>query len=122
MSPFRQYDIRGIVDRDLDNPLVDRDDATKVRTEDGVLREIGKGIGRYDAFETGCFLCSPALFPALERAAADRDDALRIIQVNFVGVVNGIYAALPLLRRTPNSLCFTTSSASAITATVHAEV
>jgi NAD(P)-dependent dehydrogenase (short-subunit alcohol dehydrogenase family) len=37
-------------------------------------------------------------------------DTLRLIQVNFVGVVNGIYAALPLLKATPNSLCFTTSS------------
>ncbi len=37
----------------------------------------------------------------------------REIDVNFVGVVNGIYAALPLLRRTPNSLCFTTSSSAA---------
>jgi len=66
--------VRLAVDRNLHNPLVDRDDATKVRTEDGVLREIGKEIGRYDAFDTGCFLCSPALFPALERAAAERGD------------------------------------------------
>ncbi len=41
------------------------------------------------------------------------DDAMRLIQINFIGVVNGIYAALPLLRNTPNSLCFTTSSSSA---------
>ena len=37
----------------------------------------------------------------------------RLIDINFVGVVNGIYAALPLLKQTPNSLCFTTSSSSA---------
>ena len=66
--------VRLAIDCDLDNPLVDRDDVTKVRTQDGVLREIGKGIERYDAFDTGCFLCSPALFPALERAAAERGD------------------------------------------------
>lgn len=41
------------------------------------------------------------------------DDALRVVQVNFVGVLNGIYSALPLLKATPNSLCFTTSSSSA---------
>lgn len=40
-------------------------------------------------------------------------DTRRLIDVNFIGVVNGIYAALPLLRATPNSLCFTTSSSSA---------
>jgi NAD(P)-dependent dehydrogenase (short-subunit alcohol dehydrogenase family) len=38
---------------------------------------------------------------------------LRVVQVNLVGVLNGIHAALPLLRSTPNSLCFTTSSSSA---------
>jgi NAD(P)-dependent dehydrogenase (short-subunit alcohol dehydrogenase family) len=42
------------------------------------------------------------------------DVALRIIQINFIGVVNGVYAALPLLTRTPNSLCFSTSSSAAI--------
>lgn len=35
-----------------------------------------------------------------------------VIDVNFKGVVNGIHYALPLLKSTPNSLCFTTSSAS----------
>jgi len=38
---------------------------------------------------------------------------LRVVQVNLVGVLNGIYAALPLLKNTANSLCFTTSSSSA---------
>jgi NAD(P)-dependent dehydrogenase (short-subunit alcohol dehydrogenase family) len=42
------------------------------------------------------------------------DAAQRVIDVNFTGVVNGVYAALPLLRATPGSLCFSTSSASAI--------
>ena len=39
--------------------------------------------------------------------------AMRVVQVNFVGVLNGIYTALPLLKATKNSLCFTTSSSSA---------
>jgi NAD(P)-dependent dehydrogenase (short-subunit alcohol dehydrogenase family) len=37
-----------------------------------------------------------------------------IVNVNFLGVLFGIHAALPLLKATPNSLCFTTSSSSAI--------
>ncbi|GGC89042.1 SDR family oxidoreductase [Halopseudomonas salina] len=41
------------------------------------------------------------------------EDQLRMIQVNLVGVLNGIYTALPLLKATPNALCFTTSSSSA---------
>jgi NAD(P)-dependent dehydrogenase (short-subunit alcohol dehydrogenase family) len=39
--------------------------------------------------------------------------ALRVVQVNFIGVLTGIYTALPLLKATKNSLCFTTSSSSA---------
>ena len=39
--------------------------------------------------------------------------ALRVVQVNLIGVIASIYAALPLLKNTPNSLCFITSSSSA---------
>jgi NAD(P)-dependent dehydrogenase (short-subunit alcohol dehydrogenase family) len=38
----------------------------------------------------------------------------RIVDVNLVGVLNGIYCGLPLLKNTPNSLCFTTASSAAI--------
>ena len=55
------------VDRDLHNPLVDLDDVTKVRAKDGHLEAIGKDLEHYDAFDTGCFLCSPGLFSALEQ-------------------------------------------------------
>jgi CDP-L-myo-inositol myo-inositolphosphotransferase len=73
-EPLEEGTVRLAVDHRLRNPLVDLADATKVATEDGVLRRIGKRISRYDAFDTGCFLCSPALFPALERSAAERGD------------------------------------------------
>lgn len=39
--------------------------------------------------------------------------AMRVVQINFVGALNGAYAALPYLKRTANSLLFTTSSSSA---------
>jgi NAD(P)-dependent dehydrogenase (short-subunit alcohol dehydrogenase family) len=39
--------------------------------------------------------------------------AIRLIQVNFIGVVTSIYAALPLLKATPNAFVFITSSSSA---------
>ena len=41
------------------------------------------------------------------------EDILAVIQVNFIGVLNGIFEAVPLLKATPGSLCFTTSSSSA---------
>jgi NAD(P)-dependent dehydrogenase (short-subunit alcohol dehydrogenase family) len=41
------------------------------------------------------------------------EDVMALVNVNFVGVLNGIHLALPLLKATKNSLCFTTSSSSA---------
>lgn len=41
------------------------------------------------------------------------EDILRVVRVNFIGVLNGIHSAIGLLKATPNSLCFTTSSSSA---------
>lgn len=40
------------------------------------------------------------------------DDADRLIAINFGGVVNGIYTALPLLKATPGSVILNTGSAS----------
>lgn len=39
--------------------------------------------------------------------------AMRVVQINLVGVLNGAYAALPLLKKTPNAMLFSTSSSSA---------
>jgi NAD(P)-dependent dehydrogenase (short-subunit alcohol dehydrogenase family) len=41
------------------------------------------------------------------------EDVLALVHVNFIGVLIGIHEALPLLKATPGSLCFTTSSSSA---------
>jgi len=41
------------------------------------------------------------------------DDVMAVVNVNFVGVLRGIHLAYPLLKATPNALCFTTSSSSA---------
>ncbi len=42
------------------------------------------------------------------------EDMDRVVDINFKGVINGIHFALPLLKKTPGSLCFTTSSSSGI--------
>jgi NAD(P)-dependent dehydrogenase (short-subunit alcohol dehydrogenase family) len=42
------------------------------------------------------------------------DDLMRVVNVNFLGVIIGIRAAVPLLKATPGSLCLTTSSSSSI--------
>ena len=41
------------------------------------------------------------------------EDVMAVVQVNFVGVLIGIHEGINLLKATPNSLCFTTSSSSA---------
>ncbi len=46
------------------------------------------------------------------------DALMSVVNVNFLGVMIGIRAALSLLRATPGSLCLTTSSSSAIWGTV----
>lgn len=41
------------------------------------------------------------------------EDVMAVVNINLVGVLNGIHLAIDLLKATPNSLCFTTSSSSA---------
>lgn len=41
------------------------------------------------------------------------EDVIAVVQVNLMGVLIGIHEAIELLKATPNSLCFTTSSSSA---------
>lgn len=60
------------VDRDLDNPLLDLDDATKVALgPDGAILAIGKTLERFDAIDTGLFRATPALAAAIKAAIAD---------------------------------------------------
>jgi len=62
------------VDTDKNNPLIDRDDVTKVHIKDGDILNIGKTIDDFNAFDTGIFLCTPALFEALEYACEIHND------------------------------------------------
>jgi len=41
------------------------------------------------------------------------EDVIAVVQVNLMGVLIGVHEAIGLLKATPNSLCFTTSSSSA---------
>lgn len=60
------------IDRRLDNPLVDPDDATWVETgADGRIRAIGKTIPHYDAVDCGAFLATPELAAAIGAAIAE---------------------------------------------------
>ena len=56
------------VDRRLDNPHVDLQDVTRVKTNGDHIDRIGKLIDDYDAFDTGIFHCTPGFFDALQIA------------------------------------------------------
>ena len=70
-----------VVDRNTRNPLVDMEDVTRVKVEDNgpmerkKIRDIGKGLADFNGFDTGFFLCSPAIFKALEQSKEKDGDA-----------------------------------------------
>jgi len=64
------------VDSNLKNDLIDKKDVTKVLVCDGVIKQIGKEILEYNAYDTGIFLCSPIIFDALEESIKRGDYSL----------------------------------------------
>ena len=76
-----------VVDTDKNNPLIDMEDVTKVHIKDGYILNIGKTIDDFNGFDTGIFLCTPAIFEALERACKIHNDttlsaAIRVLAEN----------------------------------------
>ncbi len=63
------------VDPKIDS-IFDMDDATKVRRHGNRIVDIGKEIEKYDAIDTGMFLCSPDLFHDLDCATRDGNCSL----------------------------------------------
>ncbi len=63
------------VDHNVDG-VFDLDDATKVKCEENQIVEIGKNLDRYNALDTGMFLCTPALFDRLESVKKNEDCSL----------------------------------------------
>ena len=68
--------VLAVDDRIEDNPTVDLDDVTRVLTEGGRISKIGKQIPFYNAFDTGIFLCTTALFDALRESQQRGDFSL----------------------------------------------
>lgn len=66
------------VDRDLENPLLDLDDATRVETgAAGAIVRIGKALGRYDSIDTGLFRATPALAAAIRAAPGSLSEGVQ---------------------------------------------
>ncbi len=84
------------------------DVADRAAYAEALIEFAGASGGRLDLLFNNAGIGKAGLFDTLPF-----DDILRVVQVNFIGVLNGIHLAAPLLKATPNSLCFTTSSSSA---------
>jgi len=90
--------------------ITGRLDVTDAAAFTAAVQAFGRAMGgRLDLFHNNAGIGHSGFLEDVPR-----EDAQKVIDVNFVGVVNGVYAAIPLLRETPNSLIFNTSSSSAI--------
>ena len=72
--PLSDGEIALGVDRNTLNSLVDMKDVTRVKTEGGKIKNIGKRLTDFSGFDTGIFLCTPAIFDALEGCAVEAGD------------------------------------------------
>ena len=64
------------VDYNIENPVIDIDDVTRVNCTSTEISNIGKVIRDYNAFDTGIFYCTPAMFDALEQSAREGDESI----------------------------------------------
>jgi len=60
----------------INNKLVDIDDVTKVNVKNNKITDIGKNILGYNAYDTGVFLCSLAIFRAIKESSRKGDSSL----------------------------------------------
>ena len=76
-QPLAQGEVLLAVDRRMNNPLVRLDDVTRVElAEDGRIKTIGKQLKTYNAFDTGIFMISSALFGAIREDIEAGDGSL----------------------------------------------
>ena len=64
------------VDTNIENPLNDPDDVTRVKCVDGKIHRIGKILKDYNAIDTGVFLCTSIIFKALETSFSEGDESI----------------------------------------------
>ncbi|MBW1982213.1 MAG: NTP transferase domain-containing protein [Deltaproteobacteria bacterium] len=60
------------VDYNVGRRHIKKEDVTRVASNNGRVRDIGKGLASYNGFDTGVFLCSSVIFEALEQNANNR--------------------------------------------------
>jgi len=93
-----------------DNGVFAALDVTDGAAFDGAIARFGAATGgRLDLLFNNAGIGTGGLFDELTW-----DEVMRIVDINFIGVMRGVRAGLGLLKATPGSLCLITSSSSAI--------
>jgi len=92
--PLDDDEIILAVDGNTHNSLVDMEDVTRVKTKSGKILKIGKGLKDLNGFDTGIFICTPAIFDALEQSARNYGDAslsgaMRVLSANGQAIAVG---------------------------------
>jgi len=64
------------VDYNIENPVVDLEDVTRVNCTRAHIENIGKVIKDYNAFDTGIFYCNNVMFEALEQSKREGDESI----------------------------------------------
>ncbi len=95
---------------------VDLDDVTRVQIAGDRIRAIGKGLEPFNAFDTGAFLCTPAIFDALDEGLSVGDGSLsgavqRMATAGLAGTVDigdafWVDVDTPAARRQANALLY----------------
>jgi 1L-myo-inositol 1-phosphate cytidylyltransferase len=75
-APQAQDTVMLGVDFNIDSPLNDPEDVTRVKCEGDRLLHIGKVIRDFNCFDTGVFRCTPVMFDALEESQTRGDDSI----------------------------------------------
>ena len=75
-APIEPGTVTLAVDFNIDSPINDLEDVTRVRCSSGRIQHVGKLIADFDGFDTGVFLCTPIIFEALEESAAVGDESI----------------------------------------------
>ncbi len=92
-----------------DNCMIRRLDVTDKRDFDAAVAQFAEQTdGKMDMLFSNAGIGEGGWFEDVPYEAA-----MRVVNVNLIGVINSIYAALPLLKATPDAMVFITSSSSA---------
>lgn len=74
-QPLGEDEVTLAVDSNVGSIYHIMDDATRVTVEKNKVVDIGKSLEPFNGFDTGVFLCSPALFEGLERSLTENGDS-----------------------------------------------